>query len=316
MECILCGASNLRVTDKVPVPDLCRLYEGFLDHGMADEFRDLASLDYVTCGECGLRFFIPCVTGSPAFYHALSRRAGSRYYQEDKSEYRFAAKFITGDDTVLDIGSGRGLFSRRVPGRYTGLDFNPAALEQAAKDGVRVLNETVEHHAGNATSPYSVVTAFQVIEHMAEPRKFLDACLSLLRPGGLLVLSVPSEDSFVAMLENAVVNMPPHHVSRWTDQTLGNLQDLFGMELVALGHEKLEPVHFDTFIDLLAQRAARSLLGWERAGLIDLSLRKRIIDKLSGSMKPMLGRMYANPALWPDGHSVTAVYRKTAGSPC
>lgn len=316
MECILCGTSNLRVEDTIPVAALCRIYEGFLKKGISDEFGDLRALHYLACGECGLRFFFPCVAGSAAFYESLSARAGSRYYREDKGEYRFAAGLITADDSVLDIGCGRGLFSRHVAGSsYTGLDFNPSAVGRALKDGVRVLNETVEHHAANVTSLYSVVAAFQVLEHMPDPRRFICACLSLLQPGGLLVLSVPSEDSFIAMLENAVMNMPPHHVSRWTDASLRSLQHLFALELVAIEHEKLEPVHFEAFINLLSQKAVRSVLGWKVRGLIDLSVRKRLVDKLAGVLKPVLGAAYAAPPLWPDGHSVTAVYRKTTGSP-
>jgi 2-polyprenyl-3-methyl-5-hydroxy-6-metoxy-1,4-benzoquinol methylase len=310
VECILCGKSDLRAAGRIDVADLCTVYAWSLGKGIEDEFRDLSSLDYVACGECGLKSFFPPVTGSPAFYDALSKKMESRYYQEDKSEYRFAGGFIAGDDRVLDIGCGRGLFSRHVAGTYTGLDFNPVALEQAARDGIRVLNESIDQHAGRLTSPYSVVTAFQVLEHMPEPRRFIEACLSVLRPGGLLILSVPSEDSFVSLLENAVLNMPPHHVSRWTDQALINLQNLFGLQLVAMEHEKLEEIHFETFIETMSRRMVRSVLHWNSDGLLEISFKKRVVDRLSRCVKPLIKKMHSDRAIWPYGHSVTAVYRK------
>ena len=311
MDCILCGKTDLTVMDRVSIRELASIYRKMLGRDIRSEFPELSTLDYASCGTCGLKFFNPPVTGSPIFYDALGKKMSSLYYQEDKSEYQFAGSFITADDQVLDVGSGRGLFSRHVLGTYTGLDFNPGALEQAAKDGVRVLNESVEQHAGKLTTLYSVITAFQVLEHMSEPRQFIHSCLSILRPGGLLILSVPSEDSFIRMQENAVLNMPPHHVSRWTDQALINLQNIFAMRLVAIEHEKLAKIHFENFITLLSLRTVRTLLGLRQNGIVDISIRKKIIDRMARRLTPFFRKIHADPALWPCGHSVTAVYRKT-----
>ncbi len=104
--------------------------------------------------------------------------------------------------------------------------------------------------------------------------------------------------------------MPPHHVSRWTDQALINLQNIFAMRLVAIEHEKLAKIHFESFVMLLSQRSVRTLLGLRRNGMVEISIRKKIIDKFARLLNPFFRKIHADPALWPYGHSVTAVYRK------
>jgi 2-polyprenyl-3-methyl-5-hydroxy-6-metoxy-1,4-benzoquinol methylase len=310
VKCILCNKSDLEILCTISTIDLCSMYSLSFLLNISNEFNGLRKLDFILCNDCDLRFFFPSVTGSIGFYDALSKIMDSRYYQENKLEYAFAESFISNKDRVLDVGSGCGMFSSYVSGEYTGLDFNPAAVEQAKRDGVRVLNESVQAHAAKTSLPYTVVTAFQVLEHVSDPDRFIDSCLSILLPGGLLILSVPSEDSFISLLENAVINMPPHHISRWTDNCLINLQKLFNIKLVALEHQALEKIHFETFVEGVAHRIVRSVLHWNSTGLIDTSYKKKIINRVSRYLKPLVRKIYCTPALWPIGHSVTAVFRK------
>jgi 2-polyprenyl-3-methyl-5-hydroxy-6-metoxy-1,4-benzoquinol methylase len=310
VECILCKNSSVDTLCEINVADLCSLYSGWLSSDISSEFNGASSINYVACPHCKLKFFFPLISGSSSFYDALSRKMELTYYQDEKREYQFAGGFIKKEDRVLDVGSGRGLFSKYVLGEYTGLDFNPSAIEQAEKSGIRVINESLDEHAGRIKVPYSVVTAFQVLEHMAEPDRFIIDCLRCLRPGGLLIFSVPSEDSYVSLLENAFLNMPPHHLSRWSDQSLVKLQNQFGLALQSLEHEKLEQIHFESFVQMMANRTVRTMLHWDNPKLIDLSFRKRIFDRVTRYVSHLLKKVYAEPMLWPIGHSVTAVYRK------
>jgi SAM-dependent methyltransferase len=235
---------------------------------------------------------------------------GDHYYQNDKMEYQFASRFINDTDVVLDVGSGRGVFSKYIKGNYIGLDCNPTALEQARPGGIEVVNDSIEDHVHKIATLYSVVTAFQVIEHVAEPGKFIQFCLEALRPGGLLIVSVPSEESFVSLQENAVLNMPPHHVSRWSDGSLLSLGKLFNLTLIALEHEKLAGIHYEPYISLLSNITIRTLLKWDKGDMIDISLKKRIVDILSRFLKPLYRNVFRNNSLWPTGHSVTVIFRK------
>ena len=73
----------------------------------------------------------------------------------------------------------------------------------------------IEDHADQRPGHYDAVTSFQVLEHVTEPASFLRACVKALRPGGRLLLGVPNNDSFLGLLEDNWLNMPPHHMSLW-----------------------------------------------------------------------------------------------------
>ena len=310
MECVLCKNSSVDLLCEINVVNLCNVYRRIIMQDIANEFNGMNSIKYVKCPNCDLRFFSPVVTGSYKFYDLLSQKMGVNYYQYEKNEYKFAGSFINENDSVLDVGSGCGTFKKYVKGQYVGLDFNPSAIEQAKKEKIRVINESVENHVFNISSLYSVVTAFQVLEHMADPRKFLQACLDALTPGGLLIISVPSEESFVALQENAVLNMPPHHVSRWTDRSLYSLENIFDITLVCMEHDMLEKIHVETYLSLLANITIRTLLKWNKVEMVDVSLKKRIVDKLSSYLMPLYRNVFNSSSLWPKGHSVTVIYKK------
>jgi hypothetical protein len=58
-------------------------------------------------------------------------------------------------------------------------------------------NETVEERAASGDT-YDVVTMWDVVEHLADPRAELEAAFSLLAPGGALHLSTIDASSRVA----------------------------------------------------------------------------------------------------------------------
>lgn len=58
-----------------------------------------------------------------------------------------------------------------------------------------------------ASGSVDTVTSFQVMEHLPEPQHFLDECYRVLRPGGLLVITVP----FMWQVHEA-----PHDYFRYT----------------------------------------------------------------------------------------------------
>lgn len=310
MKCILCEGNDLSVLSEIAVTDLVRVYKNALKIDAAPEFGTVGVMSYICCNSCDLRFFSPLVTGSECFYTALSSAIDQSYYLEEKPEYEFASRFITCDDDVLDVGSGRGYFSRYVKGNYTGLDFNPQAIKMASAEGITVLNESLESHQANVRQAYSVVTAFQVLEHMGHPAQFIRTALDVLRPGGLLIISVPAEDSFISLQINAVLNMPPHHVTRWRDRTLTKISDIFNLELLALGHDKLSPLHFEPLVNVLATRTVCALFNVKVDALVTLSKKSRIINRLAGYIKPVIRTVLEDTSLWPVGHSVTAIYRK------
>lgn len=209
---------------------------------------------------------------------------------------------------MLEIGAGRGAFARRIRAKsYRGLEFSPAAIERARAAGVELRRETVEEHAARHPGSSDVVCAFQVLEHVSDPRSFLAAAVRCLRPGGSLIVSVPAEDSFMAADRFDVLNMPPHHLTRWTDRALGAVAGLLGLHQRAIEHEPLAREHARLYARVAAQRSLARLCGWQ-ARLLDARLASPMAAgcvRLCASVITHAVRLRGSRAA---GHTVVAIY--------
>jgi 2-polyprenyl-3-methyl-5-hydroxy-6-metoxy-1,4-benzoquinol methylase len=77
-----------------------------------------------------------------------------------------------------------------------GLEFSRKAKEIAFSNGIIIENESIQSHSVAHPAKYDVVCAFQVLEHVSEIRSFIESSIKALKPGGLLIYSIPSADSF------------------------------------------------------------------------------------------------------------------------
>lgn len=218
-------------------------------------------IDLLSCVACDLRWYEPVLAGGPELYMALQRHQW--YYQDDKPEYMFAKQFIRTDQHVLDIGCGKGAFSNFLPKgvTYRGLEFNEQAATTGRSIGLGISVESAECHAISNREAYDAVCHFQVLEHVSDPLSFLTACAAMLKPGGLLIVAVPSEDSFLSIAEDGYLNMPPHHQTRWTDQALGLAFRRIGIVPVECWHETVATYHRDWYRTVIAMYALRKSLG-------------------------------------------------------
>jgi 2-polyprenyl-6-hydroxyphenyl methylase / 3-demethylubiquinone-9 3-methyltransferase len=98
---------------------------------------------------------------------------------------------------LLDIGCGGGLLSEpmaRLGAEVVGADASErniaVARLHAGQMGLSIdYRATTAEALAAAGEGFDVVLAMEVIEHVAEPQTFLDACARMLRPGGIMVAS-------------------------------------------------------------------------------------------------------------------------------
>jgi SAM-dependent methyltransferase len=308
VRCCLCGGVNTSVLETLRAADIVRLYRRQLRVDVAAEFGEVTEIEFRRCADCDLRFFTPRVTGSEKMYESLQRY--SWYYLDEKEEYAYAAQFIGADDSVLEIGCGKGAFGKRLQvSEYVGLEFSVEAARMAQAKGLRVLHESVQDHARRNTGRYDVVCAFQVLEHVSDCADFISASLACVKPGGLLIYSVPSSDSFLAVVANNMLNMPPHHITWWSDRCLTGLANRCDMSLVALGHDKLADLHRRTYLIAVLLRALRGKPGTE-SRILNPTTSFYLLSKFAALGARFLERGFSDRRVLPDGHSVTAIYRK------
>lgn len=101
--------------------------------------------------------------------------------------------------SFLDVGCGGGLVCEpfaRLGATVTGLDADDQAIS-VAQEHAKALDLTINYHAQavedfhaqHKSTKFDVVTALEIIEHVADPEAFLDGLVSCLKPDGILIMS-------------------------------------------------------------------------------------------------------------------------------
>ena len=141
----------------------------------------------------------------------------------------------------LDVGFGNAslLFTAAEWGfTPVGVDLRKDNVETLRKLGMEAHCVPIEDMEGGA-GRYSVISMADVLEHMPYPKAGLKAAHRLLRPGGVLFVSMPNMDSMVWRALDASGSNPYwgeiEHYHNFTRQRLYALLDEHGFS----------PVHYD-----------------------------------------------------------------------
>lgn len=258
-----------------------------------DPFDRLETDDYLfqfRCLDCDIRFYHPAVCGDGEFYRELSIRL-DWYYEKDKWEFDVAAELVSQlPDVVrlLEVGCGQGHFLTRMQHLYEceGVEFNPKAIEDCKSKGLNVSSKDLKSLNRN----FDIVVAFEVLEHLSEPRDFIEQALRVVRQNGYLLLAVPDPESYFSEVDRVLLDMPPHHVLALSKRTFGQIAKNFALEMVSIHQEPLRFPHYKSYISNflpkesiptgkqpLLKRLMRRFLG------LDLDVeRRKLIEELNG----------------------------------
>jgi SAM-dependent methyltransferase len=140
---------------------------------------------------------------------------------------------------ILDIGCSSGGFLGTMKGgtwRLYGIEMEASTAEKAR------LSTGAEVFVGDALEApfrpesFDVVTCFDVLEHMYQPRQFLARVLEWLKPGGILYAKLPNIDSWEARLLGTYwygLELP-RHLYHFSPQSLRRLMTTLGFYEVSL----------------------------------------------------------------------------------
>ncbi|WP_024334599.1 class I SAM-dependent methyltransferase [Desulfotignum balticum] len=299
-QCPLCSTDEVTLINNINSNNLKYLYGKMLKAHFSNLFK--IDIKYYECDECRLKFYSPPITGGENFYNYLQQF--SWYYMDEKEEYEIAKKYIEQGMKVLEVGSGKGAFAKKItPKKYVGLDFSSKAKEMAAENGILIENQSIEEHACYNEGEYDVVVSFQVLEHIPDPKNFIESKMKALKAGGKLIMAVPSENSFLKYVTNFILNMPPHHVTRWSDDTFHFMAKKYGYRIVEIYHEKIQPVHKRFYLSTMIQSF------FLKPVLIDLSIKRKIVSKISDLLSRILKNRLCEEMM-PNGHTVVVVMEK------
>jgi ubiquinone/menaquinone biosynthesis C-methylase UbiE len=189
-----------------------------------DYYRDVESYDWVDVSD-NLR-------GPEAIFHR----------NREHVVRKLVARYALPGEPVLDAGCGTGLNLRHLPRGSTGLDINPRNLEVVrarVPDCRPVLGDLESMPFSDGT--FGTVLCTEVLEHVPDPARALEEIRRVLRPGGVLIGSVPAR-SWIWRLRFLSTTCPrdePFHNEYTTSEVRGMLRDF---EIVKVGYSLL---HFN-----------------------------------------------------------------------
>ena len=106
---------------------------------------------------------------------------------------------------ALDVGCGAGLLAEplaRLGAEVTAVDAAPELID-AAKAHAAGQGLSIDYRAIGVETldgQYDLVTALEVIEHVADPQTFVASLAARLAPDGLLILSTPNRTGWSRLL--------------------------------------------------------------------------------------------------------------------
>ncbi len=144
--------------------------------------------------------------------------------------------------SLLDVGCALGFFVRAALDRgwdARGVELSEYAAGQAAASGLPVTRAdflTMDIAPGSLTA----ITMLDMLEHTAEPRRYVQRARAALRPGGVLAIETGDLGSAFARLSGRRYHFftPPNHLTYFTRATLARMlrEEGFGeVEFVRVG---------------------------------------------------------------------------------
>jgi len=159
----------------------------------------------------------------------------------DRLKYLYGlelAEDLLGGRRLLDIGSGPGGFVRVAGERgweSTALELNVESSKRLEAEGFKVIVRNLEMSDLTPHS-YDLISLWEVLEHLADPRLVLREAQRLLSPKGLLLLLVPNAASLVTRLLHEKSNTfgGHSHLNHFNAEALTRLTEAAGFEIIEL----------------------------------------------------------------------------------
>ncbi len=127
----------------------------------------------------------------------------SRSWRKETEKAELIEKFIS-RGTILDVGCADARFLLALdPSRWvrTGVEFSEPTVRLVSQAFPELSLIPGDIYAGDlAPGSFQVICFWHVLEHLPQPGKVLARVRQLLRPGGLVFISLPNLNSFQARL--------------------------------------------------------------------------------------------------------------------
>ncbi len=198
--------------------------------------------------------------------------------------------------TLLEVGSGFGTFGEEVKrlgffSRFIAVEPTPNLAATCRGRGLEVLESPIEQVALPEGS-IDVVASFEVVEHLFSPKDILEKAHRLLRPDGVMIVSVPSCGGFdVMLLKEKSSSVDVEHLNYFNPASLARLFKSCGFDTL----EVLTPGKLD------AELVRAKVLSGEFSVAADPFLQTVLVDRwdeLGGPFQEFLAQNNLSSHLW------------------
>ena len=182
MKSPITHSSQVSFEYSIPKDTIINLYQTNWKVDVSHYFRNITEIEVYKCSQTGYKFYYPFdIFGKSEFYEKL--QDFDWYYMPWKWEHEKSTDFIRKGDRILEVGCGRGDFLRALLKKTSteciGLELNEkSALE--TKD-LKIICQTIEEYSKDNPESFDIVCSFQVLEHIADIRGFLEGQIKCLR---------------------------------------------------------------------------------------------------------------------------------------
>lgn len=245
IRCNLCGST-----------ECISIYKGIPEEKSADAVINYKSSsnaigndNVVKCKKCGLVYVNPRLK-EEVIVGGYSEGSDETFVSQTKGrEITFgrSLKVIEGyskKGKILDVGTAGGSFlhvAKEKGWKVYGVEPNKWLCDWGKKNyEIDIKQGTMfdQHYRNNE---FNVVTLWDVLEHVSDPKKTLIECNRVLKKDGLLVVNYPDFGSWIArIMGKRWVFLLTVHLFYFTPKTMKRLLDVTGFEMV-----KIKP-HFQT----------------------------------------------------------------------
>lgn len=188
-----------------------------------------------------------------------------RFWHTGRARRLAAMVACTGTPSVYDIGCGDGEFLAAC--RTRGFEVHGCEpMDRPRKQASQRLGCQIdaEAFAHDPTRRYDIITAWQVVEHVADPAALLELAIGHLAPQGVLAVSTVNNDSVQAKLfgANWLHLDPPRHLWVGSRSAVTSLVERSGATVFAVHSNHLEfgPVGYvDSLVNVFDSRRDRLL---------------------------------------------------------
>jgi SAM-dependent methyltransferase len=255
-----------------------------------DPIAEQNSHRVVGCKNCGLVYVNPRPAPDELIllyndYHQRGSKDARTWSSLMEKNFTGTSKLLDrmfpGGGRLLDIGCGYGHFVGQMAGlgwSAFGIDPSPSTVDYARGKGLNVSRTTIDK-ASFPESSFDAITAFYVLEHLFDPFSALKKIISLLRPGGVVVLRVPHTTPLVKLLgffsiRNNLYDLP-FHLYDFSPDTLRQLLEKAGFSSI-----RVVP-GFPTLPEDCRERAVSCIAGASARFLFSVSMGRLLMPGTS-----------------------------------